>query len=126
MKIRIIGLPQGEAPEEIRRAWVGLILPLASRHPVPRVVPNFGVLSRPRTTLGAFWRMLTGRDGRSLNYLVRVADAIAILDEAAPQAATWWRENAPHLFRPTMLFGFEVEVCKEIDTPAPARTQDMD
>jgi len=69
-------------------------------------------------TLGALWRMLTNRDGRSLNYLVRAADAIAILDEAAPQAATWWRENAPRLFRPGSLFGFEVEVCEEIDRPA--------
>jgi hypothetical protein len=84
LKIRIVGLPQGESPDEIRRAWVGLTLPLAPRHPVPRVVPNFGVLSRPRTTLGALWRMLTNRDGRSLNYLVRVEDAIGILDEAAP------------------------------------------
>ena len=29
MGIRIIAVPPGEAPEEIRRAWVGLVLPLA-------------------------------------------------------------------------------------------------
>jgi hypothetical protein len=27
--IRITKVPAGEAPEEIRRAWVGLVLPLA-------------------------------------------------------------------------------------------------
>jgi hypothetical protein len=60
------------------------------------------------------WRALTGRDVRSKRYLVRVEDAIAILDEAAPAAATWWRENTPHLVRPSRLFCFECEVCEEI------------
>jgi hypothetical protein len=90
------------------------------------VVPNFGVLTGLRSTLGGFRRQLTGWNGRSLNDLVRVADAIAILDDAAPGARSWLRENALHLIRPGQLFGFELEVCEEIDGPASPGTRVAD
>ncbi|HEY7315037.1 MAG TPA: hypothetical protein VH643_37170 [Gemmataceae bacterium] len=47
MFVRIIATPPGEAPEEIRQAWLGLELPLAAGETGPHNVPTGGVLSGP-------------------------------------------------------------------------------
>lgn len=51
MKIRITDIPGGEAPLEIRRAWVGLVLPLAPGEDGPRTPRTAGVLSGPKRLL---------------------------------------------------------------------------
>jgi len=43
--------------------------------------------------------------------VVSVVDAIAALEAADPQAAEWWRENAPYLVKPGKAFVFSSEVC---------------
>jgi hypothetical protein len=43
--IRIIATPSGEASEEVRRAWIGLELPLAAGETGPRTVSIGGVLT---------------------------------------------------------------------------------
>ena len=99
MFIRIIGTPPGEAPEEVRREWVGLELPLAAGETGARVVPSAGVLSGPRSFLAALGRMLRGRFTRRRGYAVEVAAAVAALEHVHPDAAAWWRSNAEGLVK---------------------------
>jgi hypothetical protein len=115
MRVRIIGVPPGEAPEEVRRAWVGLILPVVPSAHAPRHVPHYGVLSGPYTWLGHIGRLLLGRaPARSPCYIVPVDAALDVLKEASPEAVAWWRQNTPHLIGRRRMFGFPVEVCEEL------------
>src|SRR5579871_3824738 len=75
-EIRIIAIPPGEAPEEVRRAWVGLVLPLAKRARGPLLARGFGVL--------------TGQRELTHGYAVRSRQAVEILSRHAPEAAEWW------------------------------------
>src|SRR5947199_83534 len=61
MDIRIIDVPPGEAPEWVRRAWVGLVLPLAPGEYGPRVLAAAGVLTGPRGCAAALAQLLMGR-----------------------------------------------------------------
>ena len=112
MNIRIIRIPPGEAPESIRQAWVGLVLPLTPGCERVCSTHTYGVLSGPRTFLGELFRRLTGRLRRKAGYVVDVQAAIDILEDAAPAAAAWWRENVPHAMRPGRRFLFAPDACE--------------
>lgn len=113
MRVRIVDVPPGEAPEEVRRAWVGLNLPIADAYPEPVSVPSYGVLTGPKTWLGHLWRLLTGRGPTNWTcYIVFVDEALVELSQSNGAAAEWWRENTPHLLGET--FGFPIEVCAVI------------
>ncbi len=109
--IRIIAVPPGEAPEEVRRAWVGVRIPLPLFHRHPRAWRSAGVLTGPRTIAARLSALWSGRLGRANGYAVSVVEAIAALEAADPQAAKWWRENAPYLIKPGKAFVFSSEVC---------------
>jgi hypothetical protein len=113
LEIRIVDVPPGEAPATIRRAWVGLVLPLAGRETGMRQVPTSGVLSGPKTLWDALWRRLTGRFDWVWGYVVDPPQAIAILGTHAPEAAAWWEENSPPM-RPWKTFVFYAGVCEEL------------
>src|SRR5580698_1418153 len=98
MDIRITKTPPGEAPEAIRSAWVGLLLPLAVSG--PRTVPAVGVLSRPKTFFGWLLARLFGRIKLKRGYLVESHRAIELLAAQKPEAAKWWRENTPRYLQP--------------------------
>lgn len=115
MRVRIVNVPPGEAPDAVRRAWVGLVLPIAEPFPSPVAVPYYGVLTGPRTWLGHVRRSLTGRvPPRESCYLVPVDDTLDELVRANSSAATWWRENTPDLIGVGQVFGFPARVCEEI------------
>jgi hypothetical protein len=99
-EIRIVAIPPGEAPEEVRRAWVGLVLPLAKQTRGPLLARGFGVLS--------------GRGQPTYGYAVPAARAVEILSQHAPEAAAWWTQNVPHNLRPGRVFLFHAEVCQEV------------
>jgi hypothetical protein len=126
--VRIIATPPGEAPEEVRRAWVGLELPLAAGETGPRTTPVGGVLTGARTVLGKLFQLLTGRRRYARGYRIDAPQALVLLAEKAPSAARWWRERAPHCWQPGQVFLFHAEVCAEVPArepgqpPAPART----
>ena len=111
MFIRIIAAPPGEAPEEVRRAWVGLELPLVAGETGPRAVRGVGVLSGPRTFFGQLFALLTGRSCQEYGYVIDAHQALVLLAEKAPWAAQWWRECAPHAVEPGRNFIFAAEVC---------------
>ena len=57
-QVKIVRAPKGEAPDWVREAWVGLVLPL--KEPTLTTVPTAGVLSGPRSAMGMFWASLAG------------------------------------------------------------------
>lgn len=110
--IRIVDVPPGEAPLEVRQAWVGLVLPLAQRNSKAKRIPILGVATGPKGRLGMLWRLLSFRFSLMEGYEVNVIAAVDILANANPPAATWWRQNAPHLFEPWRRFVFPATCCE--------------
>src|SRR5436305_1532001 len=91
MEVRIVEVPPGDAPKHIRRAWVGLVLPLAAGETGAREeAPAAGALGRLRQRLA----------GRQARYVVPAEAALAILARAAPEAAAWLLTAAPELAGP--------------------------
>ena len=97
--IRIIVAPSGEAPDEVRAAWVGLELPLIG-----------GKLEAERLTAEASLscRKVTVPSG----YAVDGNAALVILESACPAAADWWRTHCPHVAVSGYQFVFSAEVCE--------------
>lgn len=96
-KIRIIDVPPGQAPDWVRKAWVGLEIPLAVQLSVTSS-PQKNVPGRKLERLGGFQ--------------VRGKIAITLLSKKSPEAANWWRRNAPHVFSEVLVF--KKDVCEVI------------
>ncbi len=99
--LRILRTPPGEAPEEIRRAWVGIELPLRRGETEPACFQTVGVLSHRHLEIGTGYAV----DGRA---------AVKALASHSPEAAVWWREHAPHVLEPGYRFWFACEVCQRV------------
>lgn len=107
-RIRIVRAPAGEAPLWVRERWVGLDLPLLLDREV--TTRGVGVLTgkgRDGLLNSIIWR-LTGKTHLLRGYVVKVDDALALLAASSPEAAEWWRSEAPHMIGRTFVF----------DTPA--------
>lgn len=111
--VRIVRPPSGEAPLWVREAWVGLTLPL--KEASLRTLPSIGVLSGPKSSLGWLWTSLTGAPVTVTGYLTSAAEAIEILAKSRPEAAKWWRENAPKFLREEAEFLFEAPACERVE-----------
>ena len=103
MTIRIIKIPEGEAPEGIRAAWVGLSLPVTSGLVNCQCV---GVLTGRPTRRTGLWRRWLDIPPTERGYIVEAIAAVDVLAESNPTAAAWWRENTPDLFRAGGYFFF--------------------
>jgi hypothetical protein len=105
----ITAAPKGEAPLWVREKWVGLTLPLARHSTRPRPFMTSGVLSGPRT----LWAWLMAFFGRRFEhksgYAVSAKLAIELLESRHPEAADWWKENAPHVLRGNRSFLFDAD-----------------
>ncbi len=80
-QIRITKVPSGEAPLEIRKAWVGLVLPCDPYLGYPDDGLDRGILSGKEVS--------RNRCGFS----VPQDQAIEILEKEYPLAAAWWKAN---------------------------------
>lgn len=109
MHIRIMHAPPGEAPEHIRQGWVGLVLPVHERYPGQQRHVGVGVLTGPSTWLGVLFALLTGRAQRATGYVVDAKTALELLATHAPDAAAWWRANAPRFLEPGRCFLFAAD-----------------
>lgn len=80
--IQIVNVPEGEAPEHIRAAWVGMILPSE---------PIVGYSDQDSRERGA----LTGAINvhNRYRYAVPQQEALALLERKQPDAVRWWKEN---------------------------------
>src|SRR5258706_3238485 len=97
-RIRIIACPPGEAPPEVREAWVGLELtlsPASLGH--RRAWLTTGVVSGPRRWRQRLMGILRGRVEVHAGYPVNGREAVDALALKDPLAATSWRANRRHL-----------------------------
>ncbi|OHA28635.1 MAG: hypothetical protein A3E92_03170 [Candidatus Taylorbacteria bacterium RIFCSPHIGHO2_12_FULL_42_34] len=81
-KVRIVNVPPGEAPEWVRREWVGLELPLSNEFDATTPRLQMGVVGGPV-------------DPQNIGgYAVPKDEAIDILEKKNPTAAQWWRDES--------------------------------
>lgn len=121
MQIRIISTPPGEAPEAVRKAWVGLVLPVPDKYARIKAPPTAGVLSGPKGLFGTLLALFRGQIKFAPGYVVVAATAVEILDRHAPEAAAWWRQNAASTIAPGRHFVFAREACEVIPDDATSR-----
>jgi hypothetical protein len=121
--VRIIATPPGEAPEAVRRAWVGLELPLAAGETGPLGKATVGVLSG-RTFWRRFWKVLTFQWNLQYGYVIDSRRALFLLADKDPRAARWWRENVPGSWESGRKFVFAAEACEEVIDGGPGRPID--
>lgn len=115
--VRIVATPAGEAPEWVRKAWVGLDLPCKSAKSAMFV--TLGVTA-PAPTFWAKLGMSLGFGGeRQKGFAVPAIAAVEALAAVNPEAAAWWRENTPQLLRPGQALLFDEAACKMADEPSP-------
>jgi hypothetical protein len=119
MRIRISKRPPGEAPESIRDCWVGLTLNVSAKLEGKRRFRGIGVLSAPTTLIGSILAYLTGRTIVATGYPVEARAAVEELSKHSPDAASWWRQNVPHLLTPGRHFVFAEEACEPITEETP-------
>jgi len=103
----ITQVPAGEAPLWVREKWLDLTLPLAN--PMAGKSLTGGVLTGPRTRWDRLKALLFGGLSVRRGWAVPVEPAIEVLHRSSPEAAQWWRENAPHLFTGHRRFLFRLE-----------------
>jgi hypothetical protein len=94
LRIRVTRTPPGLAPQQIREAWVDLVLPVLER----RTRWWVNVAQRPdRDTtwrLGDYVRWAFGFR-LAAGFAVSTLDALTVLEASRPDAARWWWEHAP-------------------------------
>lgn len=117
MHVRIVQTPPGEAPIDIREAWVGLVLPLSPGEVGPRQLLTQGVLTGPRTLLGYVVSRLLHRFKVVNGFLVDSTGAVEVLARHNERAATWWRTHAPAIVRSGGAFVFHSEACELVEVP---------
>lgn len=102
MRIRIISIPSGEAPEWVRKAWIGLELEIAESSKDVKVFHE-GALGGKVQNLGG--------------YSVDFSRAMTILSDKNKRAAEWWlgiNEKRP-VNKRFMWLTFAKEVCEVLD-----------
>ena len=80
-RIKIVKVPAGEAPIEVRKAWVGLILPCDPYLGYPDNASERGVLTNKK------------RDRNRCGFSVPQDQAIEILEKEHSEAAAWWKAH---------------------------------
>ena len=113
-RVRIVAVPPGDAPAWVREKWVGLELPLAQSSTEASRSRTADVLSGPKSFLGVLATLLRGGYQQRSGFKVDVMQALEVLEIRSPDAAQWWRTNAPHLVKPSRCFVFSEHVCKVV------------
>jgi hypothetical protein len=108
--VLITSVPAGEAPLWVREKWVGLELPICGPG-IPRTYRTVGVVSGPSSLPGFLFAVLRRRTKKTPGYIVSGEAALIALEEVSPDAAAWWRANAPGFFRPGRYLVFQKTVC---------------
>jgi hypothetical protein len=94
-KVEITSTPPGQAPEWVRNAWIGLMLPVDEN---PNGILQIGVHG--------------GRAQNKGGYSVPTEEALKILGQANDDAAQWWYDNLPVM--PSWLV-FHRDVCRFVE-----------
>lgn len=111
--ITFISPPPGQAPDEVRRAWVGVTVPVTTHEArLLDRVPVVGVRSGPYGFWRTLWGIVTRRVETWRGYSIESRKCLAHLRDRAPDAAAWWAENAPRFLEPRRCFVFPAECCE--------------
>ena len=78
--IKVVKIPNGEAPEKVREAWVGLTLPLAFKDNINGCKNEIGLVSQD---------FLPERDIAAVSEV----EAMFILKKHDPEAAEWFKQQ---------------------------------
>ena len=113
-RVRIIRRPDGEAPEWVRDAWIGLELPLLEPDPLTYRIVG-GILTMPKNLIGYWLGVLAGRSRLVTGYLVDAHRAVQLVETRNPTAAVWWRTQAGATVQPGQGFIFDLPACERID-----------
>jgi hypothetical protein len=108
--VRITSVPPGEAPLWVREKWVGLELPICGPA-IPRTYRTVGVVTGSGSLVGFLFAVLRRRTKNTPGYLVSGEAALVALEEVSPDAAAWWRANAPGFFQPGRYLVFQETAC---------------
>ena len=111
-RVRIVGVPSGDAPLEIRKQWLGLELPLMPGRSDTYQVAGRGVLSGKPLAESI------------IGYLVSAHEAVEILASRSPDAAKWWRTFAPSYIAPGKSLVFDEFVCEPVEHRVPNQLPD--
>ena len=98
--IRIIATPPGEAPPEIRAAWIGCVLLLLEGREAPERGGEVSGVSSGRP------------EDHGMGYVVPAREAILALERRDAKAAKWWRRHTPHMLEPGRNFIFTAAACE--------------
>jgi len=117
--ILITSTPPGEAPLEIREAWVGVKLEVAGSNVSPQQYDVIGI----RSKLGGLkWRLRCLLSLPHPNqevwtgYAVELMPAVWALENAGRvDAALWWAKNVPQLLRPGQTVIFPASSCRLVE-----------
>lgn len=103
LSFRVVRIPPGEAPEWVRRAWVGLVLPADGPFRSGVILPKRGAVT------GKYERGTV-----SATFSVMYRTALPILRAVDPEAANWWENFSHRGFRddPSALLIFSPEACE--------------
>jgi len=96
--IRIVRLPEGEAPIEVRKKWVGLVLPCLG---VNDLEGSFGVVTGKPENCPAY-----------SCFVVSQKEALDILNQSCPEAADWFKNMGYP--KEGMAFGFKVDEAEVV------------
>ena len=121
MRIRIVRRPPGEAPSEIRDAWIGTTLDVVEARTGTQRFSTIGALSMPRDTSQALTPAALASASTCAGYAVYADAALAQLEKRSPEAARWWRENVPYLLTPGSRLIFADSAC-EVEEAKPSST----
>jgi hypothetical protein len=118
--ILITSTPPGEAPLEIREAWVGVKLEISGDNDSsPQQYDVIGIRTRVD---GVKWKLRNLLRRQHPNqevwtgYAVELMPAIWALEKAGRNdAAIWWVKNVPHLLRPEQTFIFPSSSCRFLE-----------
>ena len=118
--ILLIATPPGEAPLEVRAAWVGVALKIVPGNDAkPRRYDVVGIHAKVG---GLGWKIrkflhLPQRGQEVwLGYEVELLHAVRALEAAGrTEAALWWTTNVPHLLRPGQTVIFPASSCQLVE-----------
>src|SRR5262245_50369481 len=98
MEIEVIRTRGGDAPRPVRKAWIGITLPLVPGETRTRRFETGALLPDWRGWAGRLYRWLFG--STLSGYAVESSVALERLATWSPEAYEWWRVNTPHLLSP--------------------------
>lgn len=122
LSLKITDVPPGEAPLWVREKWVGLIIPLFQVSAKPIRTRTGGVLTGPKGLWSSLLALAQLRTEKMTGFLVLAKDAIDLLEARSPEAAKWWRENVPYIYRPRQILVFPEDVGTIIDPKSESNT----